>query len=174
MFARRRPGDGWSGFYVGGNLGYGFAHSTNRIVNSSGLQNENFALGVTGAVGGGQFGYNWHVSPNWVAGLEADFQGANQTASACTDICHAQFGLFAVTEQTISWFGTVRGRVGWTNGPSLVYVTGGWAYGQVKTFLNEKLSASRAHRLRVSGRARAPLVILTSSVQNHVVRLGVN
>jgi outer membrane immunogenic protein len=209
-----RSSDGWSGFYAGGNLGYGFAHSTNKIVNSSGLQNENFALGVTGAVGGGQIGHNWQLSPNWVAGLEADFQAANQTASACTDICHSQFGLYAVTEQTISWFGTVRGRLGWTNGPSLVYVTGGWAYGQVKTLLNEKLDtapfsnrtfthdksgwtvgtgietrlsdhwSAKAEYLYVNlGKTSdsfvyltAPLVILTaqSSVQNHVVRLGVN
>jgi outer membrane immunogenic protein len=207
-------GDGWSGFYAGGNLGYGFAHSANEISNSSGLQRENFDLGVTGAVGGGQIGYNWRVLPNWVAGLEVDLQGANQTASACTDICNSQFGLFATTQQKISWFGTVRGRVGWTNGSSLFYLTGGWAYGQVKTWLNEKLDTAPFSDITFShntsgwtigtgietwlsdhwtakveylyvnlGSAsdsfvylNAPLVILTptSSVQNHVVRLGVN
>ena len=134
--------DRWSGFYLGGNLGYGFARSDNSIINSSGLQNENFDLGVTGVVGGGQVGFNWHLSPNWVAGLEADFQGSKQSASACTDICNSQFGLFAFTEQKVSWFDTVRARVGWTNGPSLFYVTGGLAYGQVKTWLNEKLDTA--------------------------------
>ena len=135
-------GDGWSGFYVGGNLGYGLAHSTVEILNSSGLQRENFDLGVTGIVGGGQIGFNWHLSPNWVAGLEADFQRSNQSASACTDICNSQFGLFATTEQKISRFGTVRARLGWSTGPSLFYLTGGWAYGQVQTWLNEKLDTA--------------------------------
>jgi outer membrane immunogenic protein len=134
--------DGWSGLYVGGNLGYGFARSTNEIINSSGLQRENFDLGVTGIVGGGQIGYDWQVSPNWVAGLEADFQSSKQSASACTDICNSQFGLFATTEQKITRFGTVRARLGWTNGRSLLYLTGGWAYGQAKTWLNEKLDTA--------------------------------
>ena len=132
----------WSGLYVGGNLGYGFARSNNSLINSSGLQRENFDLGVTGVVGGGQVGFNWHLSPNWVAGLEGDFQGSKQNASACTDICNSQFGLFAVREQKISWFDTVRARLGWTNGPSLFYVTGGLAYGQVRTWLNEKLDTA--------------------------------
>src|SRR5262245_53732157 len=95
--------DPWNGFYVGGNLGYGFARSDNSLINSSGLQSESFDLGVTGVVGGGQVGFNWHLSPNWVAGLEADFQGSKQSASACTDICNSQFGLFAFTEQKVSW-----------------------------------------------------------------------
>jgi opacity protein-like surface antigen len=29
-----------------------------------------------GFIGGGQIGYNWQVTPIWVVGLEADFQGA--------------------------------------------------------------------------------------------------
>jgi len=35
--------------------------------------------------------------------------------------------------QVIDWFGTLRGRVGWTHGRVLVYATGGLAYGHVKT-----------------------------------------
>ncbi len=39
--------------------------------------------------------------------------------------------------QRLDWFGTVRGRVGLATGPVLSYVTGGWAYGSVKTTLTE-------------------------------------
>ena len=38
----------------------------------------------TGFIGGGQIGYNYTPSPNWLLGLEADFQGiagAHSTAS---------------------------------------------------------------------------------------------
>jgi opacity protein-like surface antigen len=31
------------------------------------------------------------------------------------------------------WFGSLRGRIGWTNDPALYYLPGGWAYGQVTT-----------------------------------------
>jgi len=34
-------------------------------------------------------------------------------------------------EHKIDWFGTVRGRFGYTMGPVLVYATGGLAYGEV-------------------------------------------
>jgi outer membrane immunogenic protein len=33
--------------------------------------------------------------------------------------------------QNIDWFGTARGRVGWTEGPWMFYGTGGLAYGRV-------------------------------------------
>jgi outer membrane immunogenic protein len=34
---------------------------------------------------------------------------------------------------SLDWFGTVRGRFGYSSGPALFYVTGGLAYGEVKT-----------------------------------------
>jgi outer membrane immunogenic protein len=36
----------------------------------------------SGFIGGGQIGYNWEFSPIWVAGLEADFQGAVEKDSS--------------------------------------------------------------------------------------------
>jgi outer membrane immunogenic protein len=35
----------------------------------------------------------------------------------------------------LPWFGTVRGRLGYSVGSTLFYVTGGYAYGEVKTKL---------------------------------------
>jgi outer membrane immunogenic protein len=35
-------------------------------------------------------------------------------------------------QHKLNWFGTVRGRVGYTTGPALFYATGGWAYGEVE------------------------------------------
>ena len=32
-------------------------------------------------IGGGQIGYNWQTSPNWVFGIEADLQGSDEKAS---------------------------------------------------------------------------------------------
>jgi outer membrane immunogenic protein len=100
-------------------------------------------------IGGGQIGYNWQVSPIWVVGFEADFQGAVEKDS---EYFNAPFSFIVpvvggppgdtspvtgtvVTNYTtkIDWFGTARARLGyvWGNGNVLTYVTGGLAYGKV-------------------------------------------
>ena len=42
-----------------------------------------------------------------------------------------------IVDQKIKWFGTARGRLGYATGPALFYLTGGLAYGNVKTTLTE-------------------------------------
>src|SRR5262249_25393623 len=82
-------------------------------------------------------GYNWQFSPLLVAGIEADFQGADQkTSTTFTD----NFTLTHVTGTAVTnygvkidWFGTARGRIGYLfgDGTVMTYVTGGLAYGRV-------------------------------------------
>jgi outer membrane immunogenic protein len=87
---------------------------------------------------------NWQVSPIWVVGLEADFQGAlekdRNTLTNNFPEARAAPILFVVTGSTvldyqtkIDWFGTARGRIGyvWGNGNVMSYLTGGLAYGKV-------------------------------------------
>ena len=42
-------------------------------------------------------------------------------------------GAFTLTDigNSLDWFGTTRARLGWASGPTLTYVTGGLAYGEV-------------------------------------------
>jgi outer membrane immunogenic protein len=61
---------------------------------------------------------------------------------------------FAHTQAKIDWYGTVRGRVGASFGPLLVYLTGGVAYGDVS--LSSAFSA----------------LTLTTQVQNSQTRVG--
>jgi outer membrane immunogenic protein len=85
-------------------------------------------------IGGGQIGYNWHRGPTWVIGVEADIQGSGQSDSTtCITLCRPDAPALTRISQDLSWFGTVRGRLGWANGAALYYVTGGWAFGHVKT-----------------------------------------
>jgi outer membrane immunogenic protein len=89
-----------------------------------------------GVIGGGQIGYNWQFG-NWVPGIEADIQGSGQRGSG-TIVCPAGVCsttgnpvTLSVTER-LDWFGTVRGRLGWTVTPeSMIYATGGMAYGRL-------------------------------------------
>jgi outer membrane immunogenic protein len=102
----------WTGFYVGANLGYGWARDTAGGASTN----------LNGVIGGGQIGYNWQMN-NLVVGLETDFQGSGQKASA------SGVG-FSVTER-VRYFGTVRGRIGYAWDRTLLYATGGYAYTNV-------------------------------------------
>jgi outer membrane immunogenic protein len=135
------PGS-WTGFYVGGNAGLSVAKNATdstrmrSIVGFGSTQDlETFDLSPQGGLAGVQAGFNWQVSRRFVLGAEGDFQWTNANVVNCVLGCldpvlHAGGLLF---KQTLSSFGTLRGRAGWTNGPSLLYLTGGGAYGQVDT-----------------------------------------
>ena len=89
-----------------------------------------------GGFGGGQIGYNIQRG-NIVFGLEADFEGADingsKTANGTyTDPAGNQYAASLGLKTTLDWFGTLRGRVGYTFDRALVYGTGGFAYGHVK------------------------------------------
>ena len=82
---------------------------------------------------GGQAGYNWQFTEKFLAGLEADIQGAGVRGGGLANVTAAPGG-FAVTSATLrrslEYFGTVRGRLGFAVTPTiLVYATGGLAYG---------------------------------------------
>ena len=86
------PGFNWSGFYVGGNVGYSWGSSGNteaisRLNTGLVLFNATSRNDVNGVIGGGQIGYNWQSS-NWLFGLEADIQGSGERGSSST-ICVA-------------------------------------------------------------------------------------
>ena len=142
------PAFSWAGLYIGGNVGYGWGNSSNPGVSFAdpappfGI-GAYFAAGgnVTpnlnpkGVIGGGQIGYNWTATPNWVLGLVTDFQGSGLQNSAMNTVTPP--GLPIPSTQTnsehIEWFGTVRAKLGFAQNNWLFYGTGGLAYGQVRT-----------------------------------------
>jgi outer membrane immunogenic protein len=147
----------WSGFYAGVNAGWvggGSGGSNNGAVSSASTADPPnaaaMAAGATssfrgsgGFIGGGQFGYNYQFSRLFVAGFEADIQGlsrSNRNSSSSSllagDSEGSVVGFATNTANTLdpSYVGTFRGRLGVTVVPSvLLYVTGGLAYGGVKS-----------------------------------------
>ena len=107
----------WAGPYLGGNLGYAWGTVDNNPAKPSGF------------VGGVQGGYNWQSGP-WVFGAEADLQatGANDT--------------FAPWKFSNPWFGTVRGRAGYSFNNVYLYGTGGLAFGELR---GETYGLSESH-----------------------------
>lgn len=123
----------WTGFYAGVNGGIGgdkVDYPFSALNNSVG---GNFNLTSFGGFGGGQIGYNWQFAPNWVLGIEADIQGS----SIKSDLSGAINGLGGISAGTkLTYFGTVRGRLGYAFDRVLVYGTGGFAYGSADTKLS--------------------------------------
>jgi outer membrane immunogenic protein len=128
------PVANWAGFY--GGLNAGGATALNRSsVTVAGSPTENFNLSPDGFIGGAQIGYNFQAGAV-VYGLEADFQGSTlKDDRNCLLTCTA--GSAANFDQKMQWFGTVRGRLGYSLGSTLFYATGGLAYGNVKTRVQE-------------------------------------
>ncbi|QPF92417.1 outer membrane protein [Bradyrhizobium commune] len=141
----------WSGFFVGVNAGYGLGRdptSSNDVLFGS---TSNFSIGPQGVLGGVQAGYNWQ-SGHVVVGAEADFQGSAQRDSVCVSRCLINFPGFNAASQideSLSWFGTVRGRLGWAQGPALFYLTGGLAYGRVENTVTRSETANPTQTFRV-------------------------
>jgi outer membrane immunogenic protein len=121
------PAFTWTGFYVGANAGYGWGN-----VNANGWANVG---DLDGFVGGGQVGYNYQMG-QFVLGVEADIQGADLSSGN-------NLGLVNVKTE---YFGTVRARVGVAFDRFMPYITGGWAYGNVKTSIpGIGFSSDRSH-----------------------------
>jgi outer membrane immunogenic protein len=145
------PAYDWSGGYVGVNLGYGWGQSLDTsslgVAAPPALFTDTLGSRMNGVLGGAQIGYNLQMQ-NWLFGLEADFQGTDQSsvhsftcpAGVCTStllfgvIPVAGPALAVTSRQQLDFFGTVRGRVGVVVAPTvLLYATAGLAYGQVDT-----------------------------------------
>jgi outer membrane immunogenic protein len=131
------PASNWAGFYLGGNVGGGIGrdHTAFTLAGPAGSPTELFDLSPDGFNGGVQAGYNWQAA-NFVFGLEADIQGSSQRDNrACVLFCNPFVAplSFAAYDATLPWFGTARGRVGYSVGSTLFYATGGYAYGNIKT-----------------------------------------
>jgi outer membrane immunogenic protein len=131
------PAYNWTGFYIGGNAGYGWSDQTDSI---AAIADPGFILGppsgaatsvpvkAKGFIGGAQFGYNWQLSPSWLLGLEADFSGSDLTGTNA--VPGTDTSRIMTAQEKLDWLGTVRGRFGIL--PSdriLTYLTGGLAYG---------------------------------------------
>ncbi|MDT2021743.1 outer membrane beta-barrel protein [Methylocella sp. CPCC 101449] len=148
----------WTGFYVGLNAGGGFATNNNggstyflpagSVIGSAGtngvLTVPNNGNNRSSFIGGAQIGYNWQFNSSFVGGLEADIQYANlsrrngQVTPFPGYIFTGAPGLaFAAPPATVvsgtgsnqNYFGTVRARLGFAIDRTLVYATGGLAYG---------------------------------------------
>ncbi|MCC6946751.1 MAG: porin family protein [Bradyrhizobiaceae bacterium] len=107
----------WTGFYVGGNVGWGWASAL-------GTDPSGYLIGL-------QAGYNFQLASGLLAGFETDIAISGIDGSSAA-------GVFE-----LDYLGTVRGRLGYTVDRFMLYGTAGMAYGrgdvQVGGLSNEQM-----------------------------------
>jgi outer membrane immunogenic protein len=142
------PACEWCGWFIGLNAGW-VGSTNNSITNTfndpgatnfallaaAGMFPSSVRLAESGFLGGAQIGYNWQTG-NWLAGLEADFDGVS--AKKSTTVAFPGGGGLVPTSypfnRQLDWLSTIRARVGVLASPNfLLFVTGGVAIGEVKT-----------------------------------------
>jgi outer membrane immunogenic protein len=127
----------WTGFYIGGNTGGGFAN-TDFSGTTSGTHGgvpfqETFSASRSqhGWFGGGQIGVNYEFVSRWVLGAEADvdWSNINGSVSSCSTKTAAGVIDCSTSAGKIDDFGTARGRLGYAvDSNLLLYGTGGFAW----------------------------------------------
>jgi outer membrane immunogenic protein len=115
----------WSGFYVGGNLGAGFASSSW----SDPFTGANNTFSKDGFIGGGQIGANWQINV-LVLGIEGDFDWTGLKGSGHDSLANT------INTDT-QWTSTVTGRIGAAFDRLLVYGKGGVAFAHDNDSLND-------------------------------------
>jgi len=111
----------WTGFYIGGNAGWGNSHNSWNLLNPDGTTfGSEGSNNADGGFVGGQIGYRWQAG-TWVFGVEAqgdwaDFSGSN--ISPITGFTN---------RSRLDAFGLFTGQIGYAWNNVLAYVKGGAA-----------------------------------------------
>jgi outer membrane immunogenic protein len=129
----------WTGFYVGGNVGFSYTTSSfdhaatplpacTLITGSIADCSTTGALNSNGLIGGIQAGFNHQVG-SFIWGLEGDVTWRGQDTGKATFI--PAFGVVQDFAESNGWLATLRPRVGFAYYRAFIYATGGVAWGSV-------------------------------------------
>lgn len=138
----------WTGCYVGGHVGGAVNDSNLTAYPGAGAtaaavaaNTTSYGFSDTSFTGGVQYGCNRQYG-QWVIGMDSSFSWAGINDSV-TAAYAAAAGVGARTEtltQTLDWYSTTRGRLGWLPQQNLmVYVAGGLATGRVDSSYSNTL-----------------------------------
>jgi outer membrane immunogenic protein len=118
----------WTGFYVGGQVGGGWAENTTTHVDGT----TSFPAGTvdntihdSGFLGGIYAGYNYQIN-QFLIGIDGDYSFASLTGSS-TDVSVVN-GHVVQHSEKVKWISTVTGRIGYVMNNWLLFGKGGWAW----------------------------------------------
>jgi outer membrane immunogenic protein len=136
----------WTGFYIGGHIGG--ARSNVDWTFFSGTVSERFSQDASSWIGGGQVGFLWQWTGNWVIGAEVSYSATdlNETSTAVLLADRSR-------RSEIDNLLLVTGRLGYASDRWLTYVKGGYATARVKfdTFITSTGQPTTTSRDRENG-----------------------
>jgi outer membrane immunogenic protein len=119
----------WSGFYVGVYGGGGFGnHNLNNALGPAGFANFTLNYDSTGAIAGGEGGYNWQ-SGNMVFGVEASGFWSGIKGSDINQFNAGALPIGSIDATNLRNGAALLARGGIAVDRLLLFFTGGWAYG---------------------------------------------
>jgi outer membrane immunogenic protein len=138
------PAFSWTGFYVGGQVGYGWGTSDSAatvfipaILAPGGFVTFANTTNTSGILGGGHIGYNYQLS-QFVFGIEGDANGSSERGSVTLGNGDIGFG-------DKEFDASIRARVGIAFDRVLVYATGGGEYGDFRVGVTDPGVATETH-----------------------------
>ncbi len=135
----------WTGFYIGGNVGFGgdkYEYSFASVPSPG--NNGSESVNSSGFFAGGQVGYNYQFGNNVVLGVETDIQWSGIEGSSNITSGTGVSNL----KSSLDYFGTVRARAGYAFDRFLPYITGGFAYGESKTSLSNGFTTAEGSGMK--------------------------
>jgi outer membrane immunogenic protein len=119
----------WTGFYVGGHVGWAWVRASTTIVSDpSGAfpPGFNFCCDRDGFIGGAQAGFNWQTG-QWVFGVEGDWSWTNSSRVVISTSPTIP-GVVRTATADDHWYATATGRIGYARDNWLLYAKGGAAW----------------------------------------------
>ncbi len=120
------PNFDWSGWYVGGHVGYSRGFGRNTLFDSGPTASD---ASFGSLFGGLQFGYNYLLPSHLLVGIEGDISFPNFLEDGV--VTSRMTATSTVTEK-LDFVSTLRGRVGYAFDRLLVYGTGGFAWSEAR------------------------------------------
>lgn len=117
----------WSGFYLGGHVGYGRGYARDTLFDPGATDRSN---SFGSLFGGMQIGYNHLLPSRILLGIEADISFPNFFEG--DDVASTRATAQSVVIEKIDFISTLRGRLGYAFDYWLIYGTGGFAWSQAR------------------------------------------
>ena len=136
------PAFTWTGCYIGGSVGGGYAWNTNtNTVNTSAfgdlVPGQGFAQSSSGFIGGGQIGCNYQLA-RFVIGMEGSYLGANMKG----DYANPYNAADDAFTNKIDSVASVTARFGTAFDNWLFYTKAGWAGAHAKLSVVDNVGAA--------------------------------
>jgi outer membrane immunogenic protein len=133
----------WTGFYVGGHIGYGWSTLTGTDT-TFGTTDSGKLKGILGGV---QLGYNYQIG-SFVLGVEGEYSFADVKFTMDDPL---GIGAGGKAEIKNDYFATIAGRLGYAFDRVLIYAKGGGAFTRDKLDINDGIGGTATGNFSRSG-----------------------